>query len=116
MTTDYIAYYQHLEQRLAQLAVEIPGPMSGFARLHKKAVEAGALDSKTKELMALAIGIAVHCDGCIAYHTHDAVAAGATRAQLLDTIGVALLMGGGPASIYAAHALDAIEQFLPASA
>ena len=116
MTTDYIAYYQHLERRLAQLGQEIPGPMSGFARLHKKAVEAGALDAKTKELMALAIGIAVHCDGCIAYHTHDAVTAGATRAQLLDTIGVALLMGGGPASIYAAHARDAIEQFLPASA
>ncbi len=116
MTADYVAYYQHLEQRLAQLGQEIPGPMSGFARLHKKAVEAGALDAKTKELMALAIGIAVRCDGCIAYHTHDAVAAGATRAQLLDTIGVALLMGGGPASIYAAHALDAIEQYLPASA
>ncbi len=116
MITDYIAYYQHLERRLAQLGQEAPGPMSGFARLHKKAVEAGALDAKTKELMALAIGIAVHCDGCVAYHTHDAVAVGATRAQLLDTIGVALLMGGGPASIYAAHALDAIEQFLPASA
>jgi AhpD family alkylhydroperoxidase len=115
MTTDYVAYHQHLEQRLAQLGREIPGPMTGFARLHKKAVEAGALDAKTKELMALAIGIAVHCDGCIAYHTHDAVAAGASRAELLETIGVALMMGGGPASIYAAHAMDAIDQFLPAS-
>jgi AhpD family alkylhydroperoxidase len=104
-----------LEQRLAQLGKEIPGPMTGFSRLHKKAVEAGALDAKTKELMALAIGIAVHCDGCIAYHTHDAVADGATRAELLETIGVALMMGGGPGSIYAAHALDAVDQFLPSS-
>ena len=86
--TNYIDYHQHLEKRLVQLGQELPGPMSGFARLHKKAVEAGALDAKTKELMALAIGIAVHCDGCIAYHTHDAVAAGATRAELLETIGV----------------------------
>ena len=113
MTTNYILEHQHLEERLAQLGKELPGPMSGFARLHKKAVEDGALAMKVKEMMALAIGIVVGCDGCIAYHVHDAVKAGATRPELLETIGVALLMGGGPGSIYAAHALDAIEQFLP---
>ena len=115
MTTNYVEYHKHLEERLAQIGQEIPGPMSGFARLHKKAVEAGVLDSKTKELMALAISIVVHCEGCIAYHVHDAVAAGATRQELLETIGVALMMGGGPGSIYAAHAMDAIDQFQPGS-
>ena len=115
MTTDYIEYHKHLEERLAQLGQELPGPMSGFARLHKKAVEDGALSNKVKELMALAISIIVGCEGCIAYHVHDAVAAGATRQELLETVGVGLLMGGGPGSIYAAHAMDAIEQFQPAS-
>ena len=90
--------------------------MSGFARLHKKAVEDGVLNVKTKEMMALAISIVVGCEGCIAYHVHDAVKAGATRKELLETIGVALLMGGGPGSIYAAHTMDAIEQFLPGTA
>ena len=113
MTTNYIQEHQHLEERLAKLGQELPGPMTGFARLHRKAVEDGALAMKVKEMMALAIGIAVGCDGCIAYHVHDAVKAGATRQELLETIGVALLMGGGPGSIYAAHALDAIEQFMP---
>ena len=113
MTTNYVHEHQHLEERLAQLGRELPGPMSGFARLHKKAVEDGALAMKVKEMMALAIGIVVGCDGCIAYHVHDAVKAGATRQELLETIGVGLLMGGGPGSIYASHALDAIEQFLP---
>jgi AhpD family alkylhydroperoxidase len=113
MTSDYVEYHKHLEERLGQLGQEIPGPMSGFARLHKKAVEEGALSSKVKEMMALAISIVVGCEGCIAYHVHDAVAAGATRQELLETIGVGLLMGGGPGSIYAAHALDAIDQFLP---
>jgi AhpD family alkylhydroperoxidase len=116
MTTNYVDYHKHLEERLTQLGRELPGPMTGFARLHKKAVEDGALDAKTKELLALAIGIAVHCEGCIAYHVHDAVAAGATRQELLETIGVAIMMGGGPASMYAAHALDAIEQFMPTPA
>ena len=113
MKTNYIEMHQSLEERLAQLGSEIPGPMSGFARLHKKSVEEGALSSKVKEMMALAISIVVGCEGCIAYHVHDAVAAGATRQELLETIGVGILMGGGPGSIYAAHALDAIEQFLP---
>jgi AhpD family alkylhydroperoxidase len=116
MTADYVTYHQHLTARLTELAGELPGPMSGFARLHKKAVEDGALSNKTKELMALAVSIAVRCDGCIAYHVHDAVAAGATRPELLETIGVAILMGGGPAAMYAAHAMDAIEQFMAAPA
>ncbi len=115
MSTDYLAYHKHLEERLTQLGRELPGPLTGFARLHKKAVEEGALSCKTKELMALAISIAVHCEGCITYHVHDAIKAGATRAELLETLGVAILMGGGPASMYAAHALDAIEQFLPSA-
>jgi len=113
MKTDYVEMHKTLEDRLAQLGSEIPGPMSGFARLHKKAVEEGALSSKVKEMMALAISIVVGCEGCIAYHIHDAVAAGATRQELLETIGVGILMGGGPGSIYGAHALDAVEQFLP---
>ncbi len=113
MTTNYIEQYQHLEERLIQFGKEMPGPMTGFARLHKKAVEDGALSAKTKELMALAISIAVHCEGCIVYHVHDAVAAGATRQELLETLGVGLLMSGGPGSMYVALAMDAIEQFLP---
>ncbi len=112
MTISYPDYYRHLEERLAQLGHELSGPMTGFARLHKKAVEDGALNARTKELMALAVSIAVHCEGCIAYHVHDALAAGATRQELLETIGVAVMMGGGPALMYAAHALDAIEQFM----
>jgi AhpD family alkylhydroperoxidase len=110
---DYVAYHHDLEKRLTQLGQELSGPMTGFARLHKKAIEDGALSARVKEMMALAISIVIGCDGCIAYHVHDAVQAGATRQELLETIGVGLMMGGGPGSIYAAHALEAIEQFLP---
>jgi AhpD family alkylhydroperoxidase len=113
--TDYVAYHQQLEAQLAQLGHELAGPMGGFARLHRKAVEDGALSGKVKELMALAIGIAIGCDGCIAYHTHDAIQAGANRQELIETAGVAVFMAGGPGSIYAAHALEAIDQFLPAT-
>jgi AhpD family alkylhydroperoxidase len=113
MTPNDREVYQHLEEGLAQLSQELPGPFSGFARLHRKAMEDGALARKIKEMMALAISIVVGCEGCIAYHVHDAVDAGATRAELLDAVGVGLLMSGGPGSIYATHALEAITQFLP---
>jgi AhpD family alkylhydroperoxidase len=113
--TNYIKLRAHLEESLGRLGKELPGPMTGFARLHRKGVEDGALSSKVKEMMALAISIVVGCEGCIAYHVQDAIQAGATRSELIETVGVGLFMGGGPGSIYAAHALDAIDQMLPKS-
>ncbi len=115
MPTNYIEVHQHLEEGLARLGQDLPGPMSGFARLHRKSVEDGALSRKVKEMMALAISIVVGCEGCIAYHVHDAVEAGATHAELLEAVSIGLMMGGGPGSIYATHALEAIDQFLPES-
>jgi len=113
MFLDYVAYRDDLENGLAQLGRELPGPMSGFARLHRKATADGALSGSVKEMMALAISIVAGCEGCIAYHAHDAIEAGASRDELLETIGVAILMGGGPASIYATKAMEAVDQFLP---
>ena len=113
MKTNYVELHHALEEQIGRLGNEIPGPMTGFARLHKKAVEDGALNRKIKEMMALAISIVVGCEGCIAYHVHDAVDAGATRPELLETVGVGLMMSGGPGSIYCAHALEAIDQFNP---
>jgi AhpD family alkylhydroperoxidase len=112
MHGNYLKLRQELEENITQLGSELPGPMSGFARLHRKGLEDGALSRKTKEMMALAISIATGCQGCIAYHTYDAIQAGATRAELLETLGVAVLMGGGPATIYATYAMQAIDQLL----
>lgn len=113
---NYPAYYEHLKTLMKSLAKEAPGPMSGFAHLHKQAMSEGALSVKVKELIALGIGIHTQCDGCIAFHVRGALHAGATRQEVLETIGVALMMGGGPASIYAAEAFEALEQFEKATA
>jgi AhpD family alkylhydroperoxidase len=85
--------------------------MAGFNQLHKRAMADGVLSAKTKELIALAIAITVRCDGCLAYHVHDALYAGATRQEIVETIGVAVVMGGGPSAIYGSEALEALEQF-----
>jgi AhpD family alkylhydroperoxidase len=94
------------------LASAQPAVMKAFGGLHKAGAAPGPLDTKTKELMALAISVVVRCDDCIAFHIHDALEAGATREEMADAIGVAILMGGGPSMIYATHAIEAVDQFL----
>jgi AhpD family alkylhydroperoxidase len=111
MDKNYVADREHLEQQLDRLAEALPGPMAAFVELHEQAVVEGALATRVKELIALGISIAARCDGCIAYHVHDALQSGATREEILEAIGVAVLMGGGPAAVYGAQALEALEQF-----
>lgn len=88
-----------------------PDTMKAFGALSTAATAAKAIDTKTKELMALAIGIAVHCDGCVAYHTKMAHQHGATREELAETVALAVYMGGGPAAVYGGDALRAYDQF-----
>jgi AhpD family alkylhydroperoxidase len=107
----YPEFYDHLRGLMAKLAKEAPGPLGAFGQLHHKSLSDGALSTKVKELMCLAIGIGVHCDGCIAYHVHDALKAGASRQEVIEAIAVAVMMGGGPASVYGALAMEALDQF-----
>ncbi|MFN3658887.1 MAG: carboxymuconolactone decarboxylase family protein [Pseudolabrys sp.] len=88
-----------------------PEAIKAFGALATAATASKALDTKTKELMALAIGIAVHCDGCVAYHTKMAHQHGATRQEVLETIALAVYMGGGPAAVYGGDAVRAFDQF-----
>jgi AhpD family alkylhydroperoxidase len=79
MDKNYPAYYDPLRELTRTLRHELPGPLSGFTQLHQQAMADGALSKKYKELIALGIAIAVRCDGCMAFHVHDALRAGATR-------------------------------------
>ena len=108
---DYIKKYKEVSTQMEKLGGKIPKTMNGFGALHKASIEDGALPSKIKELIALGIAIAVHCDGCIAFHVHDAIENGATPEEILETIGVAICMGGGPALVYGCEAMEALEQF-----
>lgn len=108
---NYPQQLEHIKSRMAELAKQQPAMMQGFSSLHASSVTTGALDAKTKELIALAIAVADKCDGCIAFHTHDALNAGATLEEITDALSVAVLMGGGPSVMYATHVLDAVKQF-----
>lgn len=103
--------YQELIRLMKDLGIEIPATMHGFNQLHQAACQEGALHTKTKELIALGIAITSRCDGCITFHVHDALKAGATKEEIAETIGVAILMGGGPALVYGCEVLVALRQF-----
>lgn len=116
MEKNYHEYNDFVRSLMQELGQDLPGPMGGFSQLHREASKDGALSTKFKELIALAIGITVRCDGCIAYHIADAIEAGASREEILETIGVAILMGGGPSVVYGSEAYRALQQFEEAGA
>ena len=99
---------------MAETRRGIPEVGKAFQQLAAAATAEGALDTKTKELIALAIGITARCDGCVAFHAGAAVRHGANREEVLETIGMAIYMGGGPSLVYGAQALEAYEQFAEA--
>jgi len=101
---------QGVSANLASLRSSTPGVMKSFSELGRAATAGGALDAKTKELIALALGVAVRCDPCIGFHTQALVKLGATRQELDEALGVAVYMGGGPSLMYAANAVEAFDE------
>lgn len=89
----------------------IPETWTGFQSLHGAAMAEGAVPTRLKEAVALAISVVKRCDGCIAYHAKGAARAGATAEEIAEVLGVALLMDGGTASVYAPRAWAAFLEF-----
>jgi AhpD family alkylhydroperoxidase len=112
--TNWPELTKSLSSELKNLRGGAPDVMKAFSSLAQAALAQGAIDPKTKELIALGIGVAVHCDDCIAFHVKAAVDHGASREEILETLGMAVYMGAGPSAMYASHALGAYTQFAAA--
>jgi len=100
-----------LSGALRELRGGAPEVMKAFSGIAQAALKPSVLDTKTKELIALAIAVAIRCDGCVAFHAEAAVKQGASRDEILETMGMAIYMGAGPSVMYAAQALEAFDQF-----
>ena len=111
MYMDWPALASALSDPLKQLRGATPEVMKSFSGLARAALEAKALDRKTKELVALGISVAIRCEPCITFHAEAAVAQGATREEIGETMGMAIYMGAGPSVMYAAKALEAFDQY-----
>ena len=113
--TGYRDLTQAVSSRLSQLRASTPQVMKAFNELGRAATAPGVLDAKTKELIALALSVAVRCDPCIGFHTQALVKLGATRQEVDEALGVATYMGGGPSLMYAASAVAAFDEFAHAA-
>ncbi|MBY0234269.1 MAG: carboxymuconolactone decarboxylase family protein [Burkholderiaceae bacterium] len=96
---------------LAKLRADIPQTTRAFSALAQTATAEGALDKKTKELIAMALAVGARCDACVGFHAQALVKLGTSRAELEEALGMAIYMGGGPSLMYAAEALSAYEEF-----
>ena len=92
----------------------IPDVMRSFQGLMGSVAKGGALSTKTKELMALAIAISLKCEGCLVFHVQNAIKHGASREEVAETIAVSIEMGGGPSTVYGAKALAAFDELTSA--
>ncbi|MCR9192515.1 MAG: carboxymuconolactone decarboxylase family protein [Gammaproteobacteria bacterium] len=111
MTAKFGQMTADLNTQLAKIRKEMPELMAGFSALSQAANKEGALNRKTKELIAIALAVANHCPGCIGFHSQTLVKLGVSREELLETLSMAIYMGGGPSLMYAAEALEAFEEF-----
>jgi AhpD family alkylhydroperoxidase len=102
---------KELSAHLRTLRSGTPDVMKAFSGMAQAALAPKALNTKSKELIALGIAVALRCDDCIAFHVKAALQQGASREEVLETLGMAIYMGAGPAVMYASHAIDAFEQF-----
>ncbi|MCB9945478.1 MAG: carboxymuconolactone decarboxylase family protein [Geminicoccaceae bacterium] len=110
MSVDYLALEKDYVARSALLAKAGGEPMKAFRALVRSVGGDSALSHKHKELIALAIGVAIRCEGCIVFHVRACIKAGATRDELVDMLAVAVEMGGGPSSVFGAQALECFDQ------
>lgn len=116
MHKDWPAMADELSAAIKEVRLGAPEVTRAFSAMAQAATKGGALDTKTKELIALAIAVAIRCDGCVAFHAKAAFQHGATRDEVMETMGMALYMGAGPSLMYAAQAVEAYDQFAAAGA
>lgn len=111
MYKDWPLMATDLSRAIKELRGGTQDTMKAFSSLAQAALAPMALDGKTKELLALRIAVAIRCDGCVAFHAEAAVKQGATRDEVMETMGMAITMGAGPSVMYAAQAVEAFDQF-----
>lgn len=111
MTKQFEEITSAITESLTAFSSESGDLMQGFRAMSHAATKPGILDEKSKELIALAIGVAKQCDGCIGFHVKKLIKLGVKRQEFIETLNVAVYMGGGPALMYAADAISAFDQF-----
>ena len=106
---DWQSYRGQLAERIGEIGHLSPETIRGYRGLSQAGEKSNVLGAKTRELIALAVGVTRQCDGCIATHTEAAVKAGATREEIAEALGVAIAINAGAALVYSSRVMDALS-------
>lgn len=106
---DWIEYRKELGRRVGEIGAVSPDTLKGYQTLSGAGRNADLLGAKTRELIALAVAVTTHCDGCITTHTAEALKHGASKEEIVEALGVAVALNAGAAMVYSARVIDAIE-------
>ncbi|AEC20954.1 alkylhydroperoxidase AhpD core [Pusillimonas sp. T7-7] len=111
MMNNWIEQLSNLRKGGKALADHNPAVVKAYRGLNEALGEGSALDSKTRELIALAVAVTTRCDGCISSHSAAARQAGATEQEVAEALGTAIALNAGAAYVYSARAMEAFGQF-----
>ena len=109
---DYSEDFKNLDENNKRLFTLCPKVGASFMGMHGEAVKDKKLTGKEKELISLGIAITIRCEGCILSHVRSAIKQGADMDEIAETVEVAVMMGGGPSTVYGGKALEVAEQLL----
>ncbi len=109
MSTAAERHYAEWPARIASFKDAAPDTARAFGGMFQKLMGDGALTVREKELIAVAIGMALRCEPCIYSHVEKALQAGATRDEILDAAGVVVMMQGGPGYVYVPRIIEALD-------
>jgi AhpD family alkylhydroperoxidase len=107
---DWNTYRQQLIVKVGEIAKLSPDTIKGYQALSAAGQKTNLLGAKTRELISLAVAVAIRCDGCITVHTKAAIDQGATREEIAEALGVATAINAGAGVVYSARVLDAYAQ------
>ncbi len=107
MMLEWNDYQKQLLATIGEIATLSPDTVRGYATLGQAGTKTGRLDTKTRELIALAVAVSLRCDGCITTHTSAAIKAGASKEEITEALGVAIAVNAGAALVYSARVMDA---------
>lgn len=113
MTTKAQEKFEYIKKGIRGVRTELPATIKAWNEFHEKAMASGAIDAKTKELIALGIALVIRCHNCIILHVQACKRLGVTREEILNVYEVAMVMGGGPAMTYCTELMDALAEYYP---
>ena len=111
MMLDWNGYRDEVKAGVGAFGQLSPETVRGYVGLSGAGAKKDILGAKTRELIALAVAVAIRCDGCITIHTESALKLGATREEIAEALGVAIALGAGSSLVYSTRVMDAVEAY-----